>query len=150
LMVATTLQGSLTGLARAMVQRGMLPGREAEAFQFRFHDIVRSIVERPLQVKQFAAGTPECASEFPGIALNGLHIIDLEQTPQAALRSVALRPGLQPDCRRLPGPATSRHEQATEMASRMVNVRPETGHDEAEFDGSFTPCRAPCCRSHRQ
>jgi type IV pilus assembly protein PilB len=80
-MVAT-VQGSLTGLARAMVQRGVIPERDAQALQRQANSAGISFVSQLIQVKRFKeAEVAEFASETFGIPLIDLNAIDLERIP---------------------------------------------------------------------
>jgi type IV pilus assembly protein PilB len=85
-MVAVTLQGSLTGLARAMVQRGILSEREAEAVQSQANSARLPFIEQLIQAKRISeTEVAEFASETFGIPLIDLHAFDLEQLPLAAV-----------------------------------------------------------------
>jgi type IV pilus assembly protein PilB len=85
-MVAATFHGSLTGLARAMVQRGMLPEREAESIQSQADGTGLTFVEQLIQAKRFKeTEVAEFAAQTFGIPLIDLHAIDLEQIPLAAV-----------------------------------------------------------------
>ena len=66
-MVATA-QGSLTGLARARVQRGVTAEREAETYQTQANSAGTSFVEQLIQSKRFRElEVTEVASETFGI-----------------------------------------------------------------------------------
>jgi type IV pilus assembly protein PilB len=85
-MVAATLQSPLSGLARAMVQRGVLPEREAEAIQAQANGAGMSFVEQLIQAKRFReTEVAEFASETFGIPFLDLHALDLEQIPVSAI-----------------------------------------------------------------
>jgi type IV pilus assembly protein PilB len=81
-MVAATLQGTLTGLARAMVQRGLLPEADAEAIQSQASSAGLSFVEQLIHSKRLKqAEIAQFASETFGIPLLNLSAVDLEQAP---------------------------------------------------------------------
>lgn len=88
-MVAATLQGTLTGLARAMVQRGLLPEGEAESIQSHASSAGVSFVEQLVLSKRLKQGeVAQFASETFGIPLLDLNAVDLDQAP---LRTVGDR-----------------------------------------------------------
>src|SRR5581483_4332906 len=85
-MVAATLQGSLTGLARAMVQRGLLPEQEAESIQTQANSGGVSFVEQLVHGKRFKEmQIAEFAAETFGLPLLDLNAVDLEQVPLAVV-----------------------------------------------------------------
>jgi type IV pilus assembly protein PilB len=85
-MVAATLQSSLSGLARAMVQRGLLPEREAEAIQAQANGAGLSFVEQLIQAKRLReTEVAEFASETFGIPFLDLQALDQEQIPLSAV-----------------------------------------------------------------
>jgi type IV pilus assembly protein PilB len=84
-MVAT-VQGTLTGLARAMVQRGLIPEREAEALQNQANGTGISFVQQLIQAKRFKEmEIAAFASETFGIPLIDLNAIDIEQLPMGSV-----------------------------------------------------------------
>ena len=84
-MVAT-VQGTLTGLARAMVQRGLIPEREAEALQNQANGTGVSFVQQLILTKRFKElEIAAFASETFGIPLIDLNAIDIEQLPMSSV-----------------------------------------------------------------
>ena len=85
-MVAATLEGTLSGLGRAMVQRGLLPERDAEAIQSQAKTAGVGFVEqlilgkklKEIEIAEFAATT------F-GLPLLDLAALDAEQMPVKAV-----------------------------------------------------------------
>jgi type IV pilus assembly protein PilB len=85
-MVAVTLEGSLSGLGRAMVQRGLLPERDAEAIQAQANAASISFVEQLIQSKKFKESEiAEFAATTFGLPLLDIAAIDLEQMPVKAV-----------------------------------------------------------------
>jgi type IV pilus assembly protein PilB len=81
-MVAATLEGTLSGLGRAMVQRGILPGRDAEAIQSQAKIARVGFVEQLILGKKLKeAEIAEFAATTFGLPLLDLAAIDAGQMP---------------------------------------------------------------------
>jgi type IV pilus assembly protein PilB len=81
-MVAVTQQGALSGLARAMVQKKMLPEAEAEAIQLQANGAGIGFVEQLIAAKKLSENqVAEFASETFGLPLLDLDSMDADQLP---------------------------------------------------------------------
>jgi type IV pilus assembly protein PilB len=85
-MVAATLEGTLSGLGRAMVQRGLLPERDAEAIQSQATTARVGFVEQLILGKKLKeAEIAEFAATTFGLPMVDLAAIDPEQMPLKAV-----------------------------------------------------------------
>ena len=85
-MVAATLEGTLSGLGRAMVQRGLLPERDAEAIQSQAQSARVGFVEQLILAKKLKeTEIAEFAATTFGLPLVDLAAIDAEQMPLKAV-----------------------------------------------------------------
>ena len=81
-MVAATLEGTLSGLGRAMVQRGLLPERDAEAIQSQAKTARVGFVEQLILGKKLKeTEIAEFAATTFGLPLLDLAAIDAAQMP---------------------------------------------------------------------
>ena len=81
-MVAVTQQGALSGLARAMVQKKMLPEAEADAIQSQANSAGIGFVEQLIIGKKLSENqVAEFASETFGLPMLDLDSMDAEQLP---------------------------------------------------------------------
>ena len=85
-MVAATLEGTLSGLGRAMVQRGLLPERDAEAIQSQAKTAGVGFVEQLILGKKLkAVEIAEFAAITFGLPLLDLYALDAAQMPLRAV-----------------------------------------------------------------
>jgi type IV pilus assembly protein PilB len=85
-MVAATLEGTLSGLGRAMVQRGLLPERDAEAIQSQAKTAGVGFVEQLILGKKLKeTEIAEFAATTFGLPLLDLAALDAEQMPLKAV-----------------------------------------------------------------
>jgi type IV pilus assembly protein PilB len=85
-MVAATLEGTLSGLGRAMVQRGLLPERDAEAIQSQAKTAGVGFVEQLILGKKLkGVEIAEFAAITFGLPLLDLSALDAAQMPLRAV-----------------------------------------------------------------
>ncbi len=85
-MVAATLEGTLSGLGRAMVQRGLLPERDAEAIQSQAKTAGIGFVEQLILGKKLKeTEVAEFAATTFGLPLLDLAALDAGQMPLKAV-----------------------------------------------------------------
>jgi len=85
-MVAATLEGTLSGLGRAMVQRGLLPERDAEAIQSQAKTAGVGFVEQLILGKKLReTEIAEFAATTFGLPLLDLAAVDADQMPLKAV-----------------------------------------------------------------
>ena len=91
-MVAATTESQLTGLGRAMVQKGLLAEREAEQFQIRANESGITFVEQVIASKKFGeAEVAEFAAQTFGFPLIDLNGFDIDHLPVKFIEPKALQ-----------------------------------------------------------
>ena len=81
-MAAASTQSQLSGLGRALVQKGLLPEREAHALQGKANDASVSFIEQLIASKKFnETEVAEFAAQTFGFPLLDLHVFDPEHLP---------------------------------------------------------------------
>ena len=96
-MVAASTENQLSGLARAMVQKGLLAEREAAAFQEKANEVGVGFVEQLIAGKKFGEGeVAEFAAQTFGFPLLDLQSFDADHLPakHIDLRALAGRRAL--------------------------------------------------------
>ncbi|MEO8627035.1 MAG: type IV-A pilus assembly ATPase PilB [Betaproteobacteria bacterium] len=91
-MVAATTESQLTGLGRAMVQKGLLAEREAEQFQIRANESGITFVEQVIASKKFGESeVAEFAAQTFGFPLIDLNGFDIDHLPVKFIEPKALQ-----------------------------------------------------------
>ncbi len=91
-MGAATTESQLTGLGRAMVQKGLLAEREAEQFQIRANESGITFVEQVIASKKFGeAEVAEFAAQTFGFPLIDLNGFDIDHLPVKFIEPKALQ-----------------------------------------------------------
>jgi type IV pilus assembly protein PilB len=90
-MVAASTQNQLSGVGRAMVQKGLLPEREAQALQDKANEAGLSFVEHLIAAKRFnETEVAEFAAHTFGFPLIDLNAFDPEHLPVKLIDARAL------------------------------------------------------------